>query len=212
MKVMASISKTIDKIVKAIGMFAAYLSILIMFLIVAEVIMRRIFASPTLWSYETVTFLFGGMIMLSLPYGLQLGVNVRVDVLYNIFSKKTKRIIDIVTFIIFFGIFMIIFTSAGVKYFGRSISSLERSWSTWAPVLWPVKATIPACGILMLLQGVSELIKLFFRLFDMGDILGIADDDDDKVEQEIKEILATEADSGLHCEEIENIEKGGSEE
>lgn len=212
MKAMASISKTIDKIVKTIGMFAAYLSILIMFLIVAEVIMRRIFASPTLWSYETVTFLFGGMIMLSLPYGLQLGVNVRVDVLYNIFSKKTKRIIDIVTFIIFFGIFMIIFTSAGVKYFGRSISSLERSWSTWAPVLWPVKATIPACGILMLLQGVSELIKLFFRLFDMGDILGIADDDDDKVEQEIKEILATEADSGLHCEEIENIEKGGSEE
>ena len=38
MKVMAGISKTIDKIVKAIGMAAAYLSILIMFLIVAEMI------------------------------------------------------------------------------------------------------------------------------------------------------------------------------
>ena len=93
MKVMAGISKTIDRIVKAIGMFAAYLSVLIMFLIVAEVFMRRVFASPTLWSYETVTFLFGGMIMLSLPYGLQLGVNVRVDVLYNVFNKKTKRIL-----------------------------------------------------------------------------------------------------------------------
>lgn len=144
MKVMAGISKTIDRIVKAIGMFAAYLSVLIMFLIVAEVFMRRVFASPTLWSYETVTFLFGGMIMLSLPYGLQLGVNVRVDVLYNVFNKKTKRIIDIATFIVFFGMFMLIFTTAGVRYFGRSLSSLERSWSTWAPVLWPVKATIPA--------------------------------------------------------------------
>ena len=133
MKVMAGISKTIDKIVKAIGMAAAYLSILIMFLIVAEVIMRRVFASPTLWSYETVSFLFGGMIMLSLPYGLQLGVNVRVDVLYNVFNKKAKRIIDIVTFIVFFGIFMLVFTTAGVKYFGRSLSTLERSWSTWAP-------------------------------------------------------------------------------
>ena len=126
MKVMAGISKTIDKIVKAIGMAAAYLSILIMFLIVAEVIMRRVFASPTLWSYETVSFLFGGMIMLSLPYGLQLGVNVRVDVLYNVFNKKAKRIIDIVTFIVFFGIFMLVFTTAGVKYFGRSLSTLER--------------------------------------------------------------------------------------
>lgn len=212
MKVMAGISKTIDKIVKAIGMFAAYLSVLIMFLIVAEVFMRRVFASPTLWSYETVTFLFGGMIMLSLPYGLQLGVNVRVDVLYNIFNKKTKRIIDIITFIVFFGIFMLIFTTAGVRYFGRSLSSLERSWSTWAPVLWPVKATIPACGILMLLQGVSELIKLFFRLLDKGDVLGLTDDDDDKVEQEIREILTTEADAGLHSEGIEKIEKGGSKE
>ena len=42
MKVMAGISKTIDRIVKAIGMFAAYLSVLIMFLIVAEVFMRRV--------------------------------------------------------------------------------------------------------------------------------------------------------------------------
>lgn len=174
--------------------------------------MRRVFASPTLWSYETVTFLFGGMIMLSLPYGLQLGVNVRVDVLYNVFNKKTKRIIDIATFIVFFGMFMLIFTTAGVRYFGRSLSSLERSWSTWAPVLWPVKATIPACGILMLLQGISELIKLFFRFFDKGAALGLSDDDDDKVAQEIEEILATEADSGLHTEAIEEIEKGGSEQ
>ena len=211
MKVMAGISKTIDKIVKAIGMAAAYLSILIMFLIVAEVIMRRVFASPTLWSYETVSFLFGGMIMLSLPYGLQLGVNVRVDVLYNVFNKKAKRIIDIVTFIVFFGIFMLVFTTAGVKYFGRSLSTLERSWSTWAPVLWPVKATIPACGILMLLQGVSELIKLFFRLFDKGEVLGLTDESDDKVAQDIEEILAVEADSGLHEAEIKEIEKGGSE-
>ncbi len=107
---------------------------------------------------------------------------------------------------------MLIFTTAGVRYFGRSLSSLERSWSTWAPVLWPVKATIPACGILMLLQGISELIKLFFRLFDKGDALGLSDDDDDKVAQEIEEILATEADSGLHTEAIEEIEKGGSEQ
>lgn len=212
MKLMAGISKTIDKIVKAIGMFAAYLSVLIMFLIVAEVFMRRVFASPTIWSYETVSFLFGGMIMLSLPYGLQLGVNVRVDVLYNVFNKKTKRIVDIATFLIFFGIFMLIFTTAGIKYFGRSLSSVERSWSTWAPVLWPVKATIPACGILMILQGISELIKLVFRFMGKGEILGLTDDDDDKVAQEIEEILATEADSGLHAHEIEEIEKGGSEE
>lgn len=211
MNVMAKLSKTIDRVVKAIGMVAAYLSVLIMLLIVLEVILRRVFASPTVWSYETVTFLFGIMIMLSLPYGLQLGVNVRVDVLYNAFSKKTKIIFDIVTFLVFFGIFMAIFTTAGVKYFSRSFASLERSWSTWAPLLWPVKLSIPVCGVLMLLQGLSELIKMFFRLVGKGEVLGLSDEEEDKVAQEIEEILAAEElTGGAHAHSDDN-EKGGSE-
>ena len=188
MKVMAGISKTIDKIVKAIGTAAAYISIVIMLLMVFEVFSRRIFHSPTIWSYETVSFLFGGMIMLSLPYGLQLGVNVRVDVLYNSFSKKLKNVMDILTFLVFFGIFILVFTEAGIKYFSRSLSSLERSWSAWAPLLWPVKATIPACGILMLLQGVSELIKMVFRLLGKGEMLGLADEEIDKVSEELSDM------------------------
>ena len=191
MKVMAKISKIIDKIVKAIGTTAAYLSIAIMLLMIFEVFSRRIFHSPTLWSYETVSFLFGGMIMLILPYGLQLGVNVRVDVLYNSFSKKTKRIMDIILFVIFFGVLMIVFTQASFKYFGKSVSTLERSWSSWAPQLWPVKLTIPICGVLMLLQGVSELIKMFLDLIGHGDLVGISDEEVDKIAQEISEIEAT---------------------
>jgi len=188
MKVMAGISRTIDKIVKAIGTAASYVSIIIMLLMVFEVFSRRIFHSPTLWSYETVSFLFGGMIMLSLPYGLQLGVNVRVDVLYNAFGKKLKVIMDIITFVIFFGIFMLVFAQAGIKYFGRSLSTLERSWSAWAPLLWPVKSTIPACGILMILQGISELIKMVFKLCGKGEMLGLKDEEVDKVAEELNDM------------------------
>lgn len=196
MKVMVGISKTIDKIVKAIGTIAAYVSIAIMLLMVFEVFSRRIFHSPTVWSYETVSFLFGAMIMLTLPYGLQLGVNVRVDVLYNKFSLKVKRILDIVLFIVFFGTLMVIFTEAAYKYFIRSYNSLERSWSTWSPLLWPVKLSIPACGTLMLLQGLSELIKMFLALFGKGELVGISDVEVDKVAQEIEEITGVEAELG----------------
>ena len=127
MNLLIKISKVIDKIVKAVGTVAAYLSIAMMFLMLFEVFSRRIFHSPTIWSYETVTFLFGAMVMLILPYGLQLGVNVRVDVVYNKFSDKLRKIMDIVLFVVFFGAFMIIFTRAAVPYFTKSYQTLERS-------------------------------------------------------------------------------------
>lgn len=209
MKALAKVSKIIDKIVKAIGTTAAYLSVVIMLLMIFEVFSRRIFHSPTLWSYETVSFLFGGMIMLVLPYGLQLGVNVRVDVLYNSFSKKMKRIMDIILFVIFFGVLMVVFTTAAFKYAGRSLSTLERSWSSWAPVLWPVKLSIPVCGCLMLLQGVSELIKMFLDLFGHGDLVGISDEETDKVAQEIADI---EASDEIAKEKKKNKKKNGGEQ
>jgi TRAP-type mannitol/chloroaromatic compound transport system permease small subunit len=200
MKFFKAVTKVIDRIVKIVGVAAAYLSIAIMLLMVFEVISRRIFHSPTIWDYETVTFLFGGMIMLTLPYGLQLGVNVRVDVLYNKFSSRTKALVDIITFIIFFGAFMVIFTEAGYRYAIKSITTLERSWSSWSPLLWPVKVTIPICGTLMLLQGLSELIKMFFVLFGKGDYLGL------KTEGGEAEEVAVEA-----AEAVKEFEKESSE-
>lgn len=210
MKVLVKTSKAIDKVVKTIGIAAGYLSIVIMLLMVFEVFSRRIFHSPTLWSYETVSFLFGAMVMLTLPYGLQLGVNVRVDVLYNKFSLKAKRIIDIVLFIVFFGILMVAFTTAGYKYAIRSVQTLERSWSAWSPLLWPVKVTIPACGTFMLLQGVSELIKMFLALFGHGDLVGISDEEVDKISQEIAEIEAIEAETkAKHHKDVNADENDG---
>lgn len=195
MKPLIKATKIIDRIVKWIGTAAAYVSLLIMFLMVFEVISRRIFHSPTIWDYETVTFLFGGMIMLTLPYGLQLGVNVRVDVLYNKFSNRVKAIADIATFVVFFGLFMAVFTWAGYRYAIRSVTSLERSWSSWAPLLWPVKVTIPACGTLMLLQGISELIKMFFVLFNKGELVGI-------VKESAEEVAFEAAETAMEIEEI----------
>lgn len=186
MNLLIKISKIIDKIVKIVGTIAAYLSIAMMILMLFEVFSRRIFHSPTIWSYEMVTFLFGAMIMLILPYGLQLGVNVRVDVVYNKYGEKLKKIMDIVLFVVFFGTFMILFTQAAIPYFTKSLQSLERSWSSWSPILWPVKSTIPACGILMLLQGISELIKMFLALMGRDDLLELHLSDEESLVEEAR--------------------------
>lgn len=172
MKFAIKTSKIIDKIVAAIGKSASYLSLAVMVVILIEVVMRRFLKSPTLWSYEVACFLFGAYIMLIIPYGIQLGVNVSVDVLYARLNKRTRDILNLITFAVFFVSFVAVFTQAGYKYAIRSFTTLERSWSTWAPLLWPVKMTIPACGTLCCLQGVSELIKMLFRLFNKEEYIG----------------------------------------
>ena len=171
MKIMVRLSRLIDKIVAAVGKTASYLSLVIMVVILIEVVMRRFLKSPTLWSYETASFLFGAYIMLIIPYGVQLGVNVAVDVLYERLSKRARDILNIVTFLVFYIPFVVIFTEAAFGYAYRSVSTMERSWSTWAPLLWPVKMTIPVCGTLMCLQGVSELVKMTAKLFNREDLL-----------------------------------------
>ena len=35
----------------------------------------------------------------------------------------------------------------------------ETTSTPWNPVIWPVKAAIPAAGLLLLLQGISNLIR-----------------------------------------------------
>ena len=100
-------------------------------------------------------------------------------------------------FVVFFGIFMYVFTSAAIPYFTKSLHTLERSWSSWSPILWPVKSTIPACGILMLLQGLSELIKMCFVAFGKGDLVDLQKSGEDSTIEEAQERAA----------EIEEVEE-----
>jgi len=154
----------IDRINTRIGRMMAYSVLIILGFIVYEVFTRRVFSAPTIWTYEMCSFLFGGYIMLILPYALLLNVNVSVDVLYNRFSPKTQRILDIITFVLFFIPFMVVFLIAGYKFAYLSWVQQEKTWSLWAPLLYPVKLTIPIGTALTLLQGISELIKKIARV------------------------------------------------
>lgn len=98
------------------------------------------------------------------PYAMQMGANVRMDLLYGTWSTKRKAAVDILT--IFFLIFYL-----GVLLWGGIDSTLysfkyggERSPTAWRPYMWPIKV-IMCIGIsLMLLQALSELCKDILRL------------------------------------------------
>lgn len=151
--------KTIDTINDIVGKICSYSILIMMFLVVYEVFTRRVLNSPTVWTFESITQAYGFHFMMVIPYTLLHKGIVNVDLLYAKFSKKNQAILDLVTYAVFFFPFVIGVLYKGIPYAITSWQQLETSWSVFAPPIYPFKTVIAVAFALLLLQGVSEVLK-----------------------------------------------------
>ena len=86
------------------------------------------------------------------------GGHVNVDIIYSRFSLRTKAVVDIFTFSLFFLFCGMMFLYGGSLAW-ESLSILERSNSAWEVPLYPWKMMIPIGALLLLLQGIAKLIR-----------------------------------------------------
>ncbi|MFW2543106.1 TRAP transporter small permease subunit [Primorskyibacter sp. 2E107] len=153
----------VDRINHAIGRVAMY-GIFALMAVLLWSSVSKVFFSPSMWTLEMAQFIMVGYYILGGPYSIQMGSNVRMDLLYGEWSPRRKAAVDIVTvfFLIFYlGVLLwggIDSTNYSFKYGG------ERSPTAWRPYLWPIKVTMCFGITLMLLQAVSELFKDILRL------------------------------------------------
>jgi TRAP-type mannitol/chloroaromatic compound transport system permease small subunit len=145
------------------GKIFSYLCIPLVGGLIYEVIARYGFNAPTKWAYDLSYMLYGTIFMLGAAYTLYKRGHIRTDLLYNNFPARWQGIIDAIFYIFFFFPGMIFFLIAGVDYAAHSISIQERTMiSPWRPVIYPFKAVIPVAIVLLMIQGVSELIKSIY--------------------------------------------------
>lgn len=122
--------------------------------------------NPSLWTLEMAQFAMVAYYILGGPYSIQLGSNVRMDLIYGELSNHRKAWVDSfsVLFLIFYlGILLwggLESTQYSFKYGG------ERSPTAWRPYLWPIKVIMVTGIALMLLQAISELFKDILRIRD----------------------------------------------
>jgi TRAP-type mannitol/chloroaromatic compound transport system permease small subunit len=163
----------IDALNDWVGRALSY-GVLAMFLLVlSEVIRRYFFNAPTVWGNELTQLIFGMYVILSGGHILRWGGHVTVDILYSRIGSKTKAVIDIITFFLFF-LFCGMMLLYGGSLAWESLSILERSNSAWEVPLYPWKMMIPIGALLLLLQGVAKLIRDILTLstgtrFELGD-------------------------------------------
>jgi len=158
----------IDAINGWVGNFLSYFLFAFFALLFIEVILRYFFNSPTVWANELAQMLFGTYAILGGGYILLTGSHVNVDIVYSRFSAKTRASIDIVTSLLFF-LFCGMLLIYGGSLAWDSLSRFEHSQSAWNPPLYPAKLMIPLAAALLILQGITKLIRDFLILLERDD-------------------------------------------
>ena len=173
----------VDAVNHRIGRIAMYGIFVLMGILLWSSINKTLFL-PSLWTLEMAQFVMVGYYVLGGPYSIQIGSNVRMDLLYGGWSVRRKAWFDLLTicFLIFYLCVLLYGAVSSTAYslgywktepfsylFGvitgsEEIGRLERSSSAWRPYLWPIKVVMIIGFLLMLLQCISEYFKDILRL------------------------------------------------
>jgi TRAP-type mannitol/chloroaromatic compound transport system permease small subunit len=157
---MTRITGAIDALSEWSGRVVSWLIIPMVASLVYEVGARYIFDAPTVWAYDMTFMLYGTFFMLGAAYTLKHKGHIRTDSLYGGWSPRTQGRVDTLCYLVFFFPPLIAFLVATWDYFYKSYEQGERIMtSPWMPIVWPFKLVLPLATVLLLLQGVSELLK-----------------------------------------------------
>jgi TRAP-type mannitol/chloroaromatic compound transport system permease small subunit len=150
----------IDRVGEWTGIAVSWLVVPLVGAVAYEVVARYGFDAPTIWSFEITYMLYGAMFMLGAAYALRVRAHIRTDFFWEKWSVRTRGAIDTVAYVLFFfpGIALFAWVGADQAWYAWQIGETSEQ-TPWRPLLWPLKATVPLAGLLLLLQGVSELAK-----------------------------------------------------
>lgn len=125
-----------------------------------EVFVRYALNAPTVWAFDMSVQMYGALFLMAGAYALSQDAHVRGDVIYRLFNVRTQAKIDLVLYVIFFmpGVFAL--TWYGYGYAADSWSYKEVSWSSPSRIqIYFFKTLIPVAGVLLLLQGLAEILR-----------------------------------------------------
>jgi len=173
---MAKTIEFIDAKMLITGKIFAWLTLFLIYAMIHEVIGRHFFNRPTLWSYDISRMLAGALFMLGAAYALSKGIHIRADFLYRNWSVKNQAKVDLSLYLLFFIPGFVVFFFVSFDYAYTSIcgrSNLEECLggkmriqramdTTWMPIMWPLKSCMPIGAFLLLIQGISEILKTYY--------------------------------------------------
>ena len=148
---------------KVVGMLAMYLLFGMLGILFFETISRTVFNHPWIWTVEMAQFVMAAYYTLGGAYTLIIDGHVRMDLAYAKWSPKNKALADILTFTIVM-LYLVTLVLGGIISLEYSIQYKQKSYSSWAPPVTPIKIIMLFGMLLMILQVIAEFFKDLARV------------------------------------------------
>ncbi|MEI7613245.1 MAG: TRAP transporter small permease subunit [Betaproteobacteria bacterium] len=159
MNALLKLSRQIDALTERIGKAALWLVLIVVLISSANAVMRYTINYSSNAFLEIQWYLFGLIFLSCSGYTLMRNEHVRIDLLSGRLSKRGQTWIDIFGIVFFLMPMAIAIMALSWPVFIHAIESNEMSNSAGGLIVWPARLMIPAGFLLLILQGLSELIK-----------------------------------------------------
>jgi TRAP-type mannitol/chloroaromatic compound transport system permease small subunit len=159
LKALLPVTRGIDAVTTWIGKRVAWLILAAVMVSALNATVRKVFDTSSNSWLELQWVLFSMVFLLCASWTLLDNEHIRIDIVNNMLPKRLRDTIDAVGHMFFLLPLTIIMIITGIPFFYRSIEINEQSGNAGGLPQWPAKSLIMIGFAMLLIQGVSELIK-----------------------------------------------------
>lgn len=155
-----AICEKLDRFIVKVGRAAAWSNCLLIAAIILNVVMRYALGMGQVWLEEMQWHLYGFAVMIGLSYSQSMDSPIRVDILHQRFSTRTRAFWEIVGMVLFLLPWVVVMIWMGIDFWTESWRVNEGSDSPLGlPWRWLIKAVIPISFALLGVSAISRFIS-----------------------------------------------------
>ena len=159
MQSLLNLSRAIDAFTRWVGKRLAWLILVAVVVSALNAIVRKSFDTSSNSWLELQWVLFSIVFLLCSSWTLLDNEHIRIDIVNNMLPKRVRDSIDVIGHAFFLIPLTFVMIITGGPFFMRSVEINEQSGNAGGLPQWPAKSLIIIGFTMLLVQGVSELIK-----------------------------------------------------
>jgi TRAP-type mannitol/chloroaromatic compound transport system permease small subunit len=152
-------ARILDHLAELTGRIVSWLTLAMVLVTFTVVVLRYAFGIGSIALQESATYLHAAVFMLGAAYTLKHDAHVRVDIIYQRWSPRTRAWVDLSGTLLLLAPVCLYILMASLGYVSASWSILEGSREAGGlDGVYLLKTAIPLMAVLLLLQGCAQAI------------------------------------------------------
>ncbi len=168
MNALLAFSRSVDRLNEAVGKSTIWLILIVVVISAGNAVFRYAFDWSSNGLLEIQWYMFSAIFLLCAGYVLNKNEHIRIDVIAGRMSARAQNWIDVFGIVAFLLPMVVLTMYLSWAVFMNAWISGETSPNPGGLVRWPVRLLLPVGFFLLLLQGLSELVKRFAFLTGRG--------------------------------------------